>query len=396
MNTPFIRWASPLGLPHTRSRSPLRRLAPIAWLASDARSHVASTNLTAGRITVREIGSSLFGLLAAAVLCGACAKPLPVLHVYTWADYVKPELVQRFEAEQRCRVVIDTFDSNEAMFAKMKAGATGYDLVTPSSYMVSVLHSQGLLQPLDASLIPNRKNVDPEYLKIALDPTMDHSVPYLLTNSGVAYLASKVKDPVPSWKMFDRADLKGRMTMLNDMRETIGAALKSLGYSLNTTDEKQLEEARAVVVRWKKNLAKFENEQYQSGLASGEFLLVHGYSGDILKAQQENADVTFVIPQEGTSMAADDLVIPKAAIEVRLAHAFINFLHDPDVAAENTNFISYLCPNVPAYQKLSPKIRDNPAIIMDPAIRAKSEVIRDLGVDNAKYVKVWDEIKAAK
>ena len=95
-------------------------------------------------------------------------------------------------------------------------------------------------------------------------------------------------------------------------------------------------------------------------------------------------------------MAADDLVIPKAAIEVRLAHAFINFLHDPDVAAENTNVISYLCPNVPAYQKLSPKIRDNPAIFMDPAIRAKSEVIRDLGVDNAKYVMVWDEIKAAK
>jgi len=338
----------------------------------------------------------LSGFAAAALLCGACAKPLPVLHVYTWADYVKPELVQRFESEQKCRVVIDTFDSNEAMFAKMKAGATGYDLVTPSSYMVSVLHSQGLLQPLDASLIPNRKNVDPEYLKVALDPAMHHSVPYMLTNSGFGYLASRVKGPVPSWKMFDRADLKGRMTMLNDMRETIGAALKSLGYSLNTTDAHQLEEARDVVVRWKKNLAKFENEQYQSGLASGEFLLVHGYSGDILKTQQENADVTFVIPQEGTSMAADDLVIPKAAQEVRLAHAFINFLHDPEVAAENTNFISYLCPNVPAYQKLSAQIRDNPAIFMDPAIRAKSEVIRDLGVDNAKYVKVWDEIKAAK
>ena len=340
--------------------------------------------------------AALFGFAAAAVLCGACAKPVPVLHVYTWADYVKPELVQRFESEQKCRVVIDTFDSNEAMFAKMKAGATGYDLVTPSSYMVSVLHSQGLLQTLDASLIPNRKNVDPEYLKVALDPAMDHSVPYMLTNSGFAYLASKVKDPVPSWKMFDRADLKGRITMLNDMRETIGAALKFLGYSLNTTDQKQLDEARDVVVRWKRNLAKFENEQYQSGLASGEFLLAHGYSGDILRAQTENADVTFVIPQEGTSMSADDLVIPKTAKEVRLAHAFINFLHDPDVAAENTNFISYLCPNVPAYEKLSPTIRSNPGIFIDPAIRAKSEVIRDLGVDNAKYVKAWDEIKAAK
>ncbi len=335
-------------------------------------------------------------LLAGSVGAAACQKPVPVLHVYTWADYVKPELVQRFEAQHKCKVVIDTFDSNESMFAKIKAGATGYDVVTPSSYMVSVLHAQGLLQPLDASLVPNRKNVDPEYLEIALDPEMHHSVPYMLTNSGLAYLKSKVKDPVPSWAMLDRADLKGRMTMLNDMRETIGAALKSLGHSLNTTDEKQLAEARDVVVRWKRNLAKFENEQYKTGIASGEFLLAHGYSGDILQVQEENPDVVFVVPQEGTSVSCDDLVIPKSAKETALAHAYVNFLHDPDVAAENSNFISYLCPNAPAYAKLDPEIRDNPAVFMDKAVRAKSEVIRDLGADNAKYVKVWDEIKAAR
>jgi spermidine/putrescine transport system substrate-binding protein len=335
-------------------------------------------------------------VLAASFGAAGCRKPVPVLHVYTWADYVKPELVQRFEAEQKCTVVIDTFDSNESMFAKMKAGATGYDVVTPSSYMVSVLNSQGLLQPLDKALIPNRKNVDPEYLKIALDPQMDHSVPYMLTNSGLAYLKSKVKDPVPSWAMLDRTDLKGRVTMLNDMRETVGAALKSLGYSLNTTDDKQLAEARDVVVRWKRNLAKFENEQYKTGIASGEFLLVHGYSGDILQVQKENPDVVFVVPREGTSVSCDDLVIPKSAKEKTLAHAFINFLQEPDVAAENSNFISYLCPNTPAYAKLDPEIRDNPAVFMDAAVRAKSEVIRDLARDNAKYVKVWDEIKAAR
>jgi spermidine/putrescine transport system substrate-binding protein len=340
--------------------------------------------------------TALAFLLVAPLVASACQKPVPVLHVYTWADYVKPELLQRFEAEHKCKVVIDTFDSNESMFAKMKAGATGYDLVTPSSYMVGVLFAQGLLQPLDKALVPNRKNVDPDYLKIAIDPEMDHSVPYMLTNSGLAYLKSKVKDPVPSWSMLDRTDLKGRMTMLNDMRETIGAALKSLGYSLNTTDEQQLAQARDVVVRWKKNLAKFENEQYKTGIASGEFLLVHGYSGDILQVQKENPDVVFAVPQEGTSVSCDDLVIPKAAKEVALAHAFINFLHEPDVAAENSNFISYLCPNRPGYAKLEPAIRDNPAVFMDAAVRAKSEVIRDLGQDNAKYVKVWDEIKAAR
>ena len=343
---------------------------------------------------VRVLRAGL-ALLAAVALPGGCRKPVPVLHVYTWADYVKPELVARFERDHACRVVIDTFDSNEALYAKIRAGATGYDVLTPSTYMTGVLFAQGLLRPLDPALIPNRKNVDPDYLKIALDPQMHHSVPYMLVKSGIAYRRSRVKDVVASWRMFDRTDLRGRITLLNDMRETIGAALKSLGYSLNTTDEAQLAEARDVVIRWKRNVAKFENEQYKSGIASGEFLLVHGYSGDILQVQKENPDVAFLIPQEGTSVACDDLVIPKAAREVALAHAWIDFLHDPDVAAENTRFLSYLCPNRAAYEKLGDEVRKNPAIFLDPKGRAKSEVVRDLGADNAKYVKVWDAIKAA-
>jgi spermidine/putrescine transport system substrate-binding protein len=225
---------------------------------------------------------------------------------------------------------------------------------------------------------------------------MGHSVPYMLVKTGLAYSKSRVRDPVASWAMLDRADLKGRITLLNDMRETIGAALKSLGYSLNTADERQLAAARDVVLRWKRNAAKFENEQYKSGIASGEFLLVQGYSGDILQVQAENPDVGFVIPQEGTSLACDELVIPKTAKQVALAHAFINFIHDPDVAAENTAFLSYLCPNKAAYAKLPQALRENPAVFLDPAVAARSEVIRDLGADNARYVKVWDEIKAAR
>jgi spermidine/putrescine transport system substrate-binding protein len=344
------------------------------------------------RVPALPAGLALF---AACAVAGGCRKPLPVLHVYTWADYVKPELVARFERDHACRVVIDTFDSNEALYAKVRAGATGYDVMTPSTYMTGVLFVQGLLRPLDPALIPNRKNVDPDYLKIALDPQMHHSVPYMLVKSGIAYRRSRVKEVVASWRMFDRTDLKGRITLLNDMRETIGAALKSLGYSLNTTDEAQLARARDVVIRWKRNAAKFENEQYKSGIASGEFLLVHGYSGDILQVQKENPDVAFLIPQEGTSVACDDLVIPKAAREVALAHAWIDFLHDANVAAENTRFLSYLCPNRAAYEKLGDEVRKNPAIFLDPEVRAKSEVVRDLGADNAKYVKVWDAIKAA-
>ena len=338
-------------------------------------------------------------LLAAALMaimaCGGKSGEA-TLHLYTWADYVKPEVVARFEAEHACRVVIDTFDSNEAMYAKIKAGATGYDLITPTSYMVSLMFGQGMLQPLDKSLVPNASRVDPEYLAIAIDKAMDHSVPYMITNTGVAYLASKVPNFEPTWAMFYRADLNGRMVMLNDMRETVGAALKFLGYSLNSTNPEELEKAKEVVLGWKKNLAKFENEQYKTGIASGEFLLVHGYSGDILQVQAENGDIVFAMPREGGAISCDDLVIPKTAKEVRLAHAFINFLHDPKVAAENTEFIQYLCPNQDAYPLLSEKIRSNPGVFLAPEVKAKCEIFADLGDKNGLWVKVWDEIKAAK
>jgi spermidine/putrescine transport system substrate-binding protein len=292
-------------------------------------------------------------------------------------------------------VVIDTFDSNEAMYAKLKAGASGYDIVVPSSYMARTMSQQGMLRDLDRTRLPNLAHVDPDYLKIALDPGMKYSAPYMLTITGIAYLKSRVSNVEASWRVLDRTDLKGRMTMLNDMRETIGAALKSLDYSLNTTNEQELAAARDVVIRWKKNLAKFENEQYKTGLASGEFLLVHGYSGDILQVQAENKDIVFMVPLEGSSLACDDMVILKGSRQVDLAHRFINFMHDPRVAAENTEFIRYLCPNQASYAYLSKETRGNPTLFPPADVRRKAEVIIDLGADNARYTKIWDEIKAA-
>jgi spermidine/putrescine transport system substrate-binding protein len=335
-------------------------------------------------------------LVAALLAPAACGKARTVLSVYTWSDYIKPELVRRFEREHACRVVIDTFESNEAMYAKLRAGASGYDLLTPSSYMVSLMQAQGLLRRLDKGLLPNLVHVDPDYLKMAIDGAMDHSVPYMITNTGIAYLEGRVKDVVPSWRMFGRTDLRGRMTMFNDMRETIGAALKCLGHSINSTSEADLAEAEALLLEWKKNLAKFDNEQYKIGLASGEFLLVHAWSGDIFQVRKENPDVRFFVPEEGTIISCDDLVIPADAREVALAHAFINFLQDPAVAAENTAFIYYLCPNKDSYPLLPAEIRDNPGIFMAPGIRAKSEMIADIGSANALYIKVWDRLKAAR
>ena len=346
----------------------------------------------------RAAAAALLVSALVAVLIGStgCGRSRPVLSVYTWSDYIKPELIRRFEYDHGCRIVVDTFESNEAMYAKLKAGASGYDLLTPSSYMVSLMSSQGLLRRLDRSLLPNLVHVDPDYLSIAADKAMDHSVPYMITNTGIAYLQGRVANVVTSWRMFGRADLRGRMTMFNDMRETIGAALKCLGHSINTTSQAELAEAETLLLEWKKNLAKFENEQYKIGLASGEFLLVHAWNGDVFQVRKENPDVRFLVPEEGTIISCDDLVIPADAGQVALAHAFIDFLHEPGVAAENTEFIYFLCPNKDSYPLLPAEIRDNPGIFLKPEIQAKSETIANIGAVNALYVRVWDRLKSAR
>ena len=341
--------------------------------------------------TAKGLGAA--GALAVMLVTG-CAEKKPVLHIYTWSDYVKPELVERFEQENGCRVVVDTYDSNESMYAKLKAGATGYDLLFPSSYMVKIMNEQGMIQKLDHAQLPNLPNIDQAYLAMAFDKEMEHSVPYTVTVTCLGYLGSKVKDFEPTWAMLDREDLKGRMTMLNDHRETIGAALKFLGYSLNSLDEQQLEEAKAVVLRWKKNLAKYENEQYKNGLASGEFLLTHGYGGDLMLVQSENEDIQIAIPREGSAISFDDMVIPASAKQVALAHRFINFVLDPHVAAELTEFIYFLCPNEVSYQYLAPEVREDPILFPPSEVVEKLEMIGDLGELNTRYTKLWDEIKA--
>lgn len=318
------------------------------------------------------------------------------LHLYTWADYIKPELVEKFEAANHCKVVIDTFDSNESMYAKVRAGAAGYDIIVPSSYMVKLMASQGLLLALDQSKLKGLTNIAPEVLAKVGDAKMEHAVPYATSYGVLAYRKDKIKDPQPSWSMLDRANLGRKACILNDMRETLGAALKFLGHSLNTRDEKQLAAARDVVIGWKQHVAKFDNEQYKSAIDAGEFILVHGYSGDLFQVVSDNDKVGILMPKEGMTMACDELVIPKGTANPALAYAWINFILDPAVAAENMEFMGYLMPNTAAVKKVSPDFLSNPAVAIPTDLKAKCEVIDDVGDDLAKYTKVWDEVKAAK
>lgn len=343
----------------------------------------------------RHFLSTSSAALAAAALSGCKKSDQPILRIYTWADYLAPDLAKRFEKENGCALQIDTFDSNEAMYAKLTAGASGYDILTPSSYMVKTLVREKMLQTLDAAKIPNQKHIDAEYLKRALDPLMTHSVPYMMAPTCLGWLASKVSNPVASYAMLERSDLKGRITLLDDMREVLGAALLSLGYSLNSKNPAELAQARDVAIRWKKNIAKFDSEQYKSGIASGEFHLVQGYAGDLLQVADENEDIVVKIPKEGSAFSCDDLCIPLKSTQSELAHKFINFVTEPANAAANMVFIAYRAPNSSAYKLLSEDFRGNEALFPSPEVFAKCEPIDDLGDALALWSKTWDEVKAA-
>lgn len=339
--------------------------------------------------------SAALAASAASALTGCSKGNSTVLRIYTWADYLDPDLAAAFEKEHSCKIQIDTFDSNEAMYAKLSAGATGYDILMPSSYMVKTLVRENKLLSLDHAKLPNLKHVDASYLRSALDPKMSHSVPYMMAPTCLAWLGEKVPNAEASYKMLDREDLKGRITLLDDMREVLGAALRSLGFSINTKVAAQLAQARDVVKRWKKNIAKFDNEQYKSGIASGEFHLVQGYAGDLLQVADENEDIVVKIPVEGTAISCDDLCIPQDAKSVDLAHRFINFVTEPANAAKNMEFIAYRAPNSGAYQLLSEDFRGNDALFPADEIFAKLEPIDDLGDALALWSKTWDEVKAS-
>lgn len=333
--------------------------------------------------------------LAASALSACSSKAKPELHVFTWSDYLDPTLQQKFEKQYSCTVFIDTFDSNESMFAKIKGGATGYDILVPSSYMVKALIRENLLAPLDLAKIPFSKNIDADHLKKSLDPTMAHSVPYMTAPTCIAYLTSKLGEPELSYQIFNNPQAKGRMTMLNDMREVIGAALLSLGFSLNSVNPQEIKRATEVAIQWKKNITKYDNELYKTGIASGEFYLVQGYAGELLSVADEKEDVKVFVPREGAAFTCDDLCIPVTAPNPELAHAWINFLCEPNHAAQNMEFIGYRAPNSSAYALLSEDVRGNPVLFPEPELDAKCMPLDDLGEHLALWTAAWDLIKSA-
>ena len=344
------------------------------------------------RLAMTAFVGVLLATLAASCGSGSAKK---TLYVYIWCDYLSDEVVADFEKKYDCTVVQDIFDSNEMLEAKLKAGASDYDIVVPSSYAAGKMFEQGMIQRLDKErLAQTFKNLDSMVVKKFPETALDYSVPYMMSYTGIAYLKSKVPNFEPSWSMFERPDLRKRMTLLDDYREVLGAALKLLGYSANTTNEAEIRAAAEKVLEWKELAAKFDNEQYKQGIASGEFYLVQGYVGDLLQVQEDNDDIEIVLPREGTQFSIDSLAIPTGAKNVDLAYDFINFLHEPANAAKNTEAVMYLCPNKPSYEFLPEEIRNNPCIIPEESyVIEKADLLRNVGEFQPVYQRYWETVK---
>lgn len=329
-----------------------------------------------------------------------------VLHIYTWSDYIAPEVLESFEKALDVTVKVDTFDSNEAMYAKLKAGGTGYDIIMPSSYQIGMMAKEGMILKLDHAKIPNvRNNFDKSFTNQILDPNFTYNVPYAVTYTGFMYLKNKIPEGVDvnSWSILNTAALKGRISLLDDIREVIGAGLMSLGYSINSTDPKQIEAAVQQVLKWRSNIRKFDAESYKTEVPSGAIWLGHGYSTDttqvIVGDEEAGApardDIGFALPKEGYTIAFDEMVIASAARRKDLAYAFINYIYDGDVAKVNMEYICGPNPVKPGIDKLDPEYRD--VIILAPEQLKQGQVLRNFD-DQPEvqeiYNRAWDKIKA--
>ncbi len=337
--------------------------------------------------------------LCVAASLSSCAKKETgpkTLYIFNWTYYTPDSVIQKFEKEYGCKVVYDNFDSNETMFAKLKAGGTNYDIVFPSADYVSIMAKEGMLAPIDKSKIPNFKNIDPTVLARSkdYDPDNKFSVPYYMGAAGVAVNKAKVKKFDRDWSIFARADLKNKMTMLDDMREVLGDALAFQGKSVNSRDDAEVKAAEKLVNEgWKPNLLKFDAEAFAKGFAAGEFWVSQGYAENIFQEYDpaKRGDVDFFIPKEGGPLYIDSMVVLKDSKSKDLAFKFIDFIHRPAIYAEFCDAFGF-----PATaNSAAGALKKDPPLYKAEEL-ASCELKLDLGADLEKYNAAWQEIKVGK
>ena len=279
------------------------------------------------------------------------------LFLFNWGNYIDPELIKEFEAETGIQVVYETFDSNDAMEAKLKQGGTRYDIVFPSESSITKLVNQNLLQKLDHSKIKGLENISPFLLNSPVDKGNQYTVPYFWGTVGIM-VNTKYIDPesIQTWNDLWKEDFKNKVLVLDGNREALGMALQSLGYSLNSKNEDELQAAEQKLKELKPNVRAVLNEEIKTMMKLEEAPIGMGYSGDAAAVAEENPNVQYILPKDGSAVWTDNFAIAHTAVNIDGAYAFINFMLRPENAARNAEYVGYSTPNEKAKELMDPEV----------------------------------------
>ena len=327
------------------------------------------------------------------------------VYVYNWGEYIDEDVIAQFKEETGIDVIYDMFETNEEMYPVIEAGGVKYDAVCPSDYMIQKMIENNMLAEINFDNIPNIKEIDSKYMDMSgsFDPENKYSVPYCWGTVGILYNTSMVapEDAPTKWSDLWDEKFKDNILMQDSVRDAFMVALKSLGYSMNTTNEAEIAEARDLLIKQKPLVQAYVIDQVRDKMIGGEAAMGVIYSGEMLYIQQEVADLgldyslEYVIPEEGTNLWLDSWVIPANAPNKENAEKWINFLCRPDIAKKNFEYITYPTPNKGAFDLLDSDLQNNKAVFPDTDSLKNCEVFQYLGTDvDSIYNEYWKEVKS--
>ena len=312
------------------------------------------------------------------------------LSVYNWSDYIAPDTVANFAREFGVRVTYDTYESNEELLAKLQSGARGYDVVVPSSYVIPAMQATNLLMPLQRGLIPNFANVEPSFIDPPWDPGNARAVPYHWGYTGIAYRRDRVRGLDASNSVWFDTRWRGKMTMMDDVREVLGAMLVYRGHSANSVVPQELAQARDDALRAKPNLRAYKSAPVKADLIAGDVWVAQLWNGDATQASVESPAIAFAFPREGSQMWADAMAVLADAPHPRAAHEFLNYVLRPEVGAAIADATGYGTANWAAAAR-----QEHPIPYPSREELARLEYQSDLGTHTEEWDRIWTEIKSA-
>lgn len=336
-------------------------------------------------------------LITTVISLNGCSSGV-VINVFNWGDYMDETLIDEFEKSTGIKVNYKTYQTNEELLAKMEAGGSSFDVIFPSDYAISEMIKKDMLLPINFDNIPNYKYIDERFKGLEFDPENKYSVPYFWGTIGILYNKDMVDDPVDSWDILWNEKYKGQILMKKDVRDAIGAALKKLGYSMNSTNDNELAEAKALLAAQVPLVNGYYGDEIRDLIANGDAAMGLTYSGDAMDLYWEGFEnIGYGVPREGTNVWYDCMVIPKTCKHKDEAEAFINFMLDPDIAFRNSEAMGYTSPNSGVIERMRqeyPEVFDLPAYWPNEEILDKSEVYVDLGDYKSVYTDILTQILA--